>query len=307
MTRYSCSIVVAPAVGGQQQLLALDLLRARQREQRVQLGPLRRYPLLVSVQPHLRILPQMHDLAGDELRQQRLPLARRGVLGRLARKRGVALQEALGQVEQRLPELVLDLRAAAGVLDVLPGQGPAQRPRLRVGVEHRFEARRRAPGVALGMAAQFGHQLAVDGERVVRREQGEPALDRPAVGERVLARPAESEHPVLVSWARRLPHRSAAGGRAIHGAALPRHATIAPRRIRRRENKGSPTGLPVPSPFDDRAKRHPRQARTPRVARIVQRTFRAAQRARTAHRERFRAARSPVCSSRGWTCAAQNE
>ena len=74
-TRYSCSIVVVPAAGVEQQLLALDLARAGEREQRVQLRPLRRNPLLVAVEPDLRVEAQVHDLPRDELGQQLLPLA----------------------------------------------------------------------------------------------------------------------------------------------------------------------------------------------------------------------------------------
>ena len=48
------------------------------------------------------------------------------VRGDFARERGVAGEETLRQVEQRLPELVLDPRRAARVLDVLRDQRAAQ-------------------------------------------------------------------------------------------------------------------------------------------------------------------------------------
>jgi len=54
---------------GERYEAALDLLRARERHQAVQLGPLRRYPLLVAKEAYARIERKVHDLAADELGQ----------------------------------------------------------------------------------------------------------------------------------------------------------------------------------------------------------------------------------------------
>ncbi len=87
----------------------------------------------------------MDDLAPHELGQQRLPLAALRVLGDFARERAVAGEECLRQVEQRLPQLVLDPGRATGVLDVLGGKRLAHALRLRVDEEDRLETRWRAP------------------------------------------------------------------------------------------------------------------------------------------------------------------
>ena len=107
---------------------ALDLQRAREREQRVQLRPFRRDPLLVAVQPDLGVEAEMHDLAARGARAAAACHLSLCAWSRdLARERVVGEQERLREVEQRRPELVLDLRAAARVLDVLRGQRLAQR------------------------------------------------------------------------------------------------------------------------------------------------------------------------------------
>jgi hypothetical protein len=51
----------------------------------------------------------MHDLPRNELREQRLPPVVVTVIGDLAREGRVAPQEALRQIEQRPPQLILDL------------------------------------------------------------------------------------------------------------------------------------------------------------------------------------------------------
>ncbi len=87
---------------------ALDLPRAREGEQRMQLRPFRRNPLLVAEQPDLGVETEVRDFAGDELRQQALPFVALRVARDLARERAIAHEEALRQVEQRLPELTFD-------------------------------------------------------------------------------------------------------------------------------------------------------------------------------------------------------
>ncbi len=78
------------AVGEHGHRLPLELRRARHLEQRVQVGPLRRNPLLVAEQADLGIKPLVRDLAGDELGQERLPLVALRVIADLARERLIA-------------------------------------------------------------------------------------------------------------------------------------------------------------------------------------------------------------------------
>src|SRR5258708_6990922 len=136
----------------------------------------------------------MHDLPGDQFGQQRLPLVALGMGTDLAGERLIAKQEALRQVEQRLPELVLDPRGAVSVLEVLRREILAQRIGVSVDMEHGLEARRRSSRVALGKPAELGEHAGVHRQRIVGWKAGEPTLDGLGVGERVLDRLAESEH-----------------------------------------------------------------------------------------------------------------
>ena len=165
-TRYSCSMVVGAAAGAQRNLRALELARAGQREQAVQFGPFRGNPLFVAVQADLRVEAQVDDLPAQELGQQLLPLGTLRVMRHFARKRVVGDQKRLREVEQRRPQLMLDLRAARRVLDVLDGQALAQsaavarrgRTRLRAaaamrlaaGSEIRPSSARTSPWIASG-------------------------------------------------------------------------------------------------------------------------------------------------------------
>ena len=203
----------APAVGADR--LALDPAAAGEREQRVQLGPLGRDPLLVAIEPDLRLEAEVDDLPGDDPGQERLPLAALSVVGDVVRERRVREQERLRHVEERGPQLVLDARAPARVLDVLGGERLAHGLRERVGAEHRFERGGRARAAALGDRPQRAHELGVRRERVARGLRGEPALGRSRVGERIPRGLAESEHDgrVGAGVARRAP-RGAAGAPA---------------------------------------------------------------------------------------------
>src|SRR5207244_4204585 len=88
--------------------LPLDLRRAGHLAHRVQIGPFRRDPLLVAKQADLRVESLMDDLPRDQLGQQRLPFLTLGVGADLAPESLVAEKESLRQVEQSLPQLVLD-------------------------------------------------------------------------------------------------------------------------------------------------------------------------------------------------------
>jgi len=98
------------AVGVRDEPLPLDLPRACEHEERMQLGPFRGNPLLVAKQPDLGVEAVVQDLAREELGQERLPLVALRMAGDFLRERRVAGEETLRQVEQRLPKLILDLR-----------------------------------------------------------------------------------------------------------------------------------------------------------------------------------------------------
>ena len=91
------------SVGQRRDRVSLDLRRAGHLEQRVQISPFGRNPLLVAEQADLRVETLMNDLARDQLRQQRLPLVALSVCADLTRERLIAEQEALRQIEQCLP------------------------------------------------------------------------------------------------------------------------------------------------------------------------------------------------------------
>ena len=74
------------AIGKRADGYAFDLRRARALEQRVQLRPPRRYPLLVPIKPDLGVDPLVRDLAREQFGQQRLPLVVLCVVGDLARR-----------------------------------------------------------------------------------------------------------------------------------------------------------------------------------------------------------------------------
>ncbi len=202
----------------ERQRAALHLLRARTGEEVVELGPLRRDPRLVAQQPDLRVVAEMGDLAGDVLRELRTPLAALTVLGELMGVTAVAHKKALREVEQRLPELVLDLAGAIRVLDVLRGQVAAQRLGARVEVEQRRQPRQRALGAAVGRAAQRGHHLGVNGERVAAGERGQPAFGRLRVDQGVFRGFPKSEHPSRPARGAFRVRRSC--GRAVAAAAF---------------------------------------------------------------------------------------
>ena len=76
----------------------------------MQLGPFRGNPHFVAKQPDLGVEAEVQNLSREELRQQPLPFLALRVAGNLARECRVTGEEALRQVEQRLPELVLYFR-----------------------------------------------------------------------------------------------------------------------------------------------------------------------------------------------------
>ena len=98
------------------------------------------------------------------------------VLADFARKGLVAEKDALREVEQRLPELVFDSASNdCRARDTAPSASCAAR-RYAVDVEHGFQARRCALGVALGEAAKLGEHRCVHRERIVRGKSTQPAL-----------------------------------------------------------------------------------------------------------------------------------
>src|SRR6266478_3243028 len=108
----------------------------------------------------------MDDLARDKLGQQRLPLVALCVTGDVAPERLIAEQESLRQVEQCLPELILDPRGTVAVLQILRRQAPSQRLGLGVEMEYCLEARRRAVRVALGEHAELDQNRCMRPQRV---------------------------------------------------------------------------------------------------------------------------------------------
>src|SRR5439155_21047684 len=163
-------------------------------EQRVQIGPFRRDPLLVAKQADLRVESLMDDLPRDQLGQQRLPFLTLGVGADLAPESLVAEKESLRQVEQRLPQLVLYPSRAIAMLEILRGEILAQGVGMEIDLEHCLEARRCPLRLALGKPAKRGEHSRVHGERVVSRKSHEPPLDALGVGQGVLEYFAESKH-----------------------------------------------------------------------------------------------------------------
>ena len=104
------------------------------------------------------------------------------------------------------------------MLDVLRGQVPAQRLGARVEVEQRRQPRQRALGAAVGRAAQRGHHLGVNGERVAAGERGQPAFGRLRVDQGVFRGFPKSEHPSRPARGAFKVRRSC--GRAVAAAAF---------------------------------------------------------------------------------------
>ncbi len=206
---------------------AFDAQRAGVREERMQLDPLRRNPLLVAKQAHLGIVAEVGDLARDEFRQLRLPLAALGPLRDLACERAVADEEALREVEQRLPQLVLDLARPVRVLDVLRRQVAPQCLGARIEAKQRLEARQRSLRAAFGRTAERGDDLGVQREGVVGGKRSQPALGRLGVDQGILRWLAESEHRDG-----RAPERRAFAGRGVRRAGTECHRRRSQRRHR---------------------------------------------------------------------------
>ena len=141
----------------------------------------------------------MDDLARDKLGQQRLPLVALRVTADVAPERLIAEQESLRQVEQRLPELILDPRRTVAVLQILRSQAPPQRLGIGIEMEYGLEARRRAVRVALGEHAELDQNRRMRAQRIVGGERRQPALDGFPFRERVLGRFAETEHGKALS------------------------------------------------------------------------------------------------------------
>ena len=157
-----------PALGEHRDMLSLDLRRARHLEQRMQVRPLRRNPLLVAKEPDLGVEALMHDLSGDQLGQQRLPFVALRMIGNFARERLVTQKEPLREVEQRLPQLVFHPRRTVAVFEILRGQILAQGVGEAVDAENRFEPRGCSLRVAIGEPTKPHHDRAVYRQRIVR-------------------------------------------------------------------------------------------------------------------------------------------
>jgi hypothetical protein len=138
----------------------------------MQLGPLRGYPLLVAKEPNARVEREMDDLAAKELGHQLLPARALRALDDFARQRLIDGKEALRQPEERRPELVLDARAAACMLDVLADERAPLRARLRIDQKHRAHPVERKRGRNVRNAVERVDHFRMYGERVRARERG---------------------------------------------------------------------------------------------------------------------------------------
>jgi hypothetical protein len=116
------------------------------------------------------------------------------MIGDLARERLVGEQECLREVEQRRPQLILDLGTAVGVLDILRGKCLAQSGGAAVGEEQGLESPGRASRRLLGDDAKFGQQRRMHRQWVVFRKRREPTLGRLDVGHWIATGIFETEH-----------------------------------------------------------------------------------------------------------------
>src|SRR5215472_9523771 len=136
----------------------------------------------------------MDDLAGEQLREQRLPFVALRVIGDLAREGLVAQQKTLCEIEQSLPELAFDARGAVSMLEVLRGEHFAQRIGMRIDVKDSLQPCRGALRLPLAEVSKLCQERGVHGERIVRWEPGQPAFRRLRVGEGVFDGLTEAEH-----------------------------------------------------------------------------------------------------------------
>ena len=138
------------------------------------------YPRLVNLMTHLTIFWEVFYCALI------WPRALRPIED-FARERLIREQETLRETEQGSPQLVLDLRAATRVLDVLPNECAPLVASLRIDVEHRPQPMRRPVGRRARGALELGDDIRMNGERVRARQRGQPAPGGLHVGERILA------------------------------------------------------------------------------------------------------------------------
>ena len=132
---------------------ALDAELAGAQERAVQLHPFRRDPALVARDAQLGVGAVIVDEAREQQRQHRLPARIGLLLDRLVEHDLVGEDEALRQVEQRLPDAHRELRAGVDVLDVLLGELAA------VGAERGIEELDRARAPEIDRRARLAHRL----------------------------------------------------------------------------------------------------------------------------------------------------